>query len=130
MFMDETTCHWFCTNFLSYPTPYNSAKLGRDHQNKLFFCYMTDILLGDRTPPPTLPLDPSMVVIVGPLQWRIQGRGLGGPGPPLIVRPNRGPRGPKNFFWRPGLPLSQGLDDRAAPLSEGLDPPLPCYQNP
>ena len=34
------------------------------------------------------------------------------------------PEGPKNFFWRPALPLSQGLDDRAPPLSEGLDPLL------
>ena len=41
------------------------------------------------------------------LQWRIQGRGLGGPGPPLIFRPNWGPKG------RPPSPpphLSQGLD--------------------
>ena len=43
--------------------------------------------MGDRTAPPNLPLDPPVVVIVGPLQWRI----LGDPGPPLIVRPNRGP---------------------------------------
>jgi len=30
------------------------------------------------------------------------------PPTPLIFRPNWGPRGPKNFFWRP--PLSQSLD--------------------
>ena len=35
-------------------------------------------------------------------QWRIQGRGLGGPVPPLF----------------------KGLDGRPPPLSGGLDPPL------
>ena len=25
------------------------------------------------------------------------------------------PEGPKKFFWRPGPPLSQGLDDRVPP---------------
>ena len=34
------------------------------------------------------------------MQWRIQGRGPGSP-PPLILRPNWGPKGRKKFFWRP-----------------------------
>ena len=35
------------------------------------------------------------------------------------------PEGSKNFFGDcPLPPLSQGLEDRAPPLSEGLDPPL------
>ena len=34
------------------------------------------------------------------------------------------PEGPKKFFFEARLPLSQGLDDRPPPLSEGLDPPL------
>ena len=54
------------------------------------------------------------------MQWLIQGRGRGGggPAPPLIVGPNRGPaEGPKKFFWGPAPP---------APLSKGLfDPPPP-----
>jgi len=37
-----------------------------------------------------------------------------------IADPGEGPGGggvpPKNFFWRPGPPLSQGLDDRPPPL--------------
>ena len=49
-------------------------------------------------------------------QWRIQGRGPGGPGPPLIFRPNLGPKGRKKCF----------SGDRS-PLSEGLDPPLHTY---
>ena len=34
------------------------------------------------------------------------------------------PEGLKNFFLRPGPPVSQGVDDRAFLLSEGLGPPL------
>ena len=34
-------------------------------------------------------------------QWRIQGRGPGGP-PPLIFQPKCGPKGQRKFFWRPG----------------------------
>ena len=60
--------------------------------------------MGDRTAPQTLPLDPPVVVIVSPLQWRNQGRGPGGPGPPLIVRPNRGPRGRKIFLGYRAFP--------------------------
>ena len=37
------------------------------------------------------------------------------PPPPLIFRPNWGPKGEKNYFSRPVPPLSQGLDDRAPP---------------
>ena len=32
------------------------------------------------------------------VQWRIQGRGQGEPGSPLIFKPNWGPKGRKNFF--------------------------------
>ena len=50
----------------------------------------------------------------------------------LIIRPKWGPKGQKQFFWRPGPPppLSKGLDDRPpTPLSQGLDPALlfPSY---
>ena len=38
------------------------------------------------------------------------------------------PEGPKKIFLRPDPPLSQGLDDRSPPLSEGVDPPLDCNQ--
>ena len=57
-------------------------------------------------------------------QWRIQGRGPGGP-PPLIFDQNEARRTEKIFLGdRP--PLSQGLDEPPPPppLSEGLDPPL------
>ena len=38
-------------------------------------------------------------------QWRIQGRGPGGPAPPLIFSPDLGPKGRKKiFFWRPPPP--------------------------
>ena len=74
------------------------------------------------------------------------GEGSGGPNPSLIFRPNGGPNGRnffflgggrnfflwpgggggggRNFFLRPPPPISQGLDDRSPPLSEGLNPPL------
>ena len=40
----------------------------------------------------------------------------------LIFKSNWGPKGQKNVFWdrRPPPPLSQGLDDRVPPLSEGM----------
>ena len=41
-----------------------------------------------------------------------------------LFRPKWGPKGPKNFFLSPATLLSQGLDDRAPALSEGLGPPL------
>ena len=63
-------------------------------------------------------------------QWRIQGKNPGGPSPPLIFGPN------KIFLGHrpPRLLLSKGLDDRASPLSQGLDPALRAihgaYPNP
>ena len=50
----------------------------------------------------------------------------GGAGPPLIFRPNGGPKGQKIIFGdRPPPPfLSKGLDDRAPHLSQGLDPAM------
>ena len=73
-------------------------------------------------------------------QWWIQGRGPGGPPPPLIFRPHGGPKGrnfffgggPKFFFFLKPPPtpaISQGLDDRSPPLSEGLNPPLYSHAN-
>ena len=57
-----------------------------------------------------------------------EGPGGGGVPAPLIFRPNLGPKVRKNLF-ETTRPLSQGLDNRPAPLpppplSEGLDPPL------
>jgi len=46
----------------------------------------------------------------------IQGRGPGGPGPPLFLDQTEARRAEK-FFWRPPPSLSQGLDDRASPPS-------------
>ena len=41
--------------------------------------------------------------------------------PPLILRPNWGRKGQKNFFWRPSPPaLSKALDDRAPPPPHAL----------
>ena len=65
---------------------------------------------------------------VASVHWRIHDeRGGDPPAPPLIFRPNWCPKGRKRFFfWDCPLPphQSQGLDDRAPPLSWGLDPPL------
>ena len=67
------------------------------------------------------------------MQWQIQGRGgAGGPAPPLLLDQTEARRAEKIFLGdrhpspRPPLPfpLSLGLDDRAPPLSEGLDSPL------
>ena len=45
--------------------------------------------------------------------------------PPLFFDQTEARRAEKVLFLRPGPPaLSQGLDDRATPLSEGLDRPL------
>ena len=49
------------------------------------------------------------------------GGSRGGDHPPLFLDENEGQ---KKFFLRPGPPLSQGLDDRPPPLSDGLNPPL------
>ena len=51
-------------------------------------------------------------------------RGPGGP-PPLVLDQTEARRAQKKFFLRLApLPSSQGLDDRAPRLSEGLDPLL------
>ena len=61
------------------------------------------------------------------LQWRIQGRGSGGPAPPFFLDQTEAQRAKRNFFWRqPPPPLSMGLYDRASALSQGLDPALFC----
>ena len=59
------------------------------------------------------------------IQCQIQGRGRGArpPLPPYFWTKLR-PKGPKKIFFKTRPPLSQGLDDRALPLSEGLDLPL------
>lgn len=60
--------------------------------------------------------------------WSRGGARGGGQSPPLIFRPNWGPKGQKKVFQNflgDRLPhLSQGLDDWAPPLCEGLDRPL------
>ena len=48
------------------------------------------------------------------MQWRIQGRGLGGPGTPIVAE--------KKFFRDRPTHLSQGLDDRPS-----FPPPPPSY---
>ena len=60
----------------------------------------------------------------GCVQWGIQGRGPGGC-PPLFFDHTKARRVEKVFFFWDRVPpfLSQGLDDRATPLSEGVDPP-------
>ena len=56
---------------------------------------------------------------IAAFQWRIQGRGPGGPLPPFIFRPNWGPKGrKKTFFWAPTPPPPPTF------LFEGLDLPL------
>ena len=47
--------------------------------------------------------------------------GPGHPGPPLFLDQTEARRAENNFFEPP---LSQGLDDRPHPLSEGLELPL------
>lgn len=61
------------------------------------------------------------------IQWRIQGRGARGLGPTLFLDQTEaaGPKGRKNFFWRPPRPLSQGLDP-ALKYSLQLSPCFPC----
>ena len=54
-----------------------------------------------------------------PLSEVDPGEGPGGPRPPLFLDQTEARRAEKKFFFRPGPPLSQGLDDRP-PLSEGL----------
>ena len=61
------------------------------------------------------------------VQWRIQGRGPGEPGSPLIFKPNWGPKGRKKIFdtISPPRPLISGSGWPLPTLSEGLVPPLP-----
>ena len=56
-----------------------------------------------------------------PPQWRIQGRGPGGP-PPLILDQTEAQRAEeKKLETDPPPTLSRGLDDRAPLLSQGMD---------
>ena len=58
------------------------------------------------------------------IQWRIQGRGPGGP-PPSYFQTKLRREGSKKIFWRPAPPpLSKGLDDHSPFLSQGLNPAL------
>ena len=59
------------------------------------------------------------------IQWRIQRKGRGGGGSRLFLDQTEA-RGAENFFLLFPHPtsLSQDLDDRAHPLSDGLDVPL------
>ena len=62
----------------------------------------------------------------GNCQWPLQGGGGGGL-PPVIFRPNWGPKGQKNVFLRLSPPPSPYLRvwmTRPSSLSEGLDPSL------
>ena len=58
-----------------------------------------------------------MVITKGKMQWQIQGRGPGGGAPPspLFLDQTEARRAGKFFFFSPGPPLSQGLDDRPPP---------------
>ena len=54
------------------------------------------------------------------IQWRMQGRGPGGPGPPLFLDQTE-----NIFFGDRATILSKGLNDRPLPpppSSQGLDP--------
>ena len=53
------------------------------------------------------------------------GEGAGWPALPVIFRAKWGPKGRKNIFWRPALPVtSESGCAPPSPPSEGLDPPL------
>ena len=56
-----------------------------------------------------------------------EGPGRPGPFPPLILDQTETQRAEKFFLRLPPAPLCQGLDHRAPPLSEGLDPPLSAH---
>ena len=65
----------------------------------------------------------------GATQWPIQGKARGGR-PPLLLEKTERPEGPKkNFGDRSPSPLFKVLDDRAPPLSQGLDPALLLIHN-
>ena len=58
-------------------------------------------------------------VLIGQNQWRIQGRGLWGPNPPLFLDQTEARRAERNFLRDPAPEsLSQGLDvyDQSPPL--------------
>ena len=58
-------------------------------------------------------------------QWRIQGRGPGGPGLPLFLDQTETRRAEKKFFSRPPpSPYLRVWMTGLPPLSKGLDPPL------
>ena len=75
---------WFAITRFRYIRVYNGLLV----RSKSFFIYFTNTW-----------------------QWRIQGRGLGGPDPPppISFRLNWGQKGSKKFFWVPGPPFSPGL---------------------
>ena len=62
------------------------------------------------------------------MQWRIQRRGPGGPGPPLFLDKNEARRAEKNFFKADSPPpppyLRVWMTGPHHPIFEGLDPPL------
>ena len=64
---------------------------------------------------PWLDQSPYRQVSTSIIQWRIQGRGPGGPAPPLALVYTEAWRAQKFFLRPPPPPLS---------LSEGMDPPL------
>ena len=104
------------------------------------------IFLGDQAPPPYLrlwmtgllppptPLSPCLdLAMLSPLLCLLLHLFVSAalpvvdPGevPPLILRPNWGRKGQKNFFGRPSPPaLSKALDDRAPPPPTPLSPCL------
>ena len=83
------------------------VKIGPGPSKQIIFSYLTDILMGDWTAPPTLPLDPPVIVIVSPLQWRIQGRGLGAQVLPLLLDQTEA-RKAENFFFETEPSLISG----------------------
>ena len=91
---------WFAITRVRYIRVYNGLLV----RSKSFFIYFT---------------------ITG--QWRVQGRGLGGPAPPppLFLDQTEARRAPKNSFGD-RAPLFSGSDDCLSPrpLSEGLNQPL------
>ena len=81
---------WFAITRFRYIRVYNGLLV----RSKSFFIYFTNTW-----------------------QWRIQGRGLGGPDPPrpIIFRLNWGQKGSKKFFLRDRAPLFSGSDDCLPP---------------
>ena len=89
--------------------------------------YLEDVLLKKRVLFQSFSTDiPHYLNPILPPQWRIQGRGPGGP-PPLILDQTKGRR--KKLETGPPPILSRGLDDRAPLLSQGMDPALLLTRN-